>query len=293
MSEVYLGSNLQENVSYTDESGLPLKAGVCSLSCFPNMTGTCHWHKELELIYVLEGHMEYYVEGKTYPLAQGSGIFVNAGRLHYAIPVNRAECNFDLLLFNPSLLTGNQVIYSKYVKPLLRDAGSSAVLLGGSGWTGDLCAQAHSLAALCREQPAGYELRLQSLLPAFWLTLYENTVAINGSHAVPVPGVASMKSMIEYIHTHYAEHILLDDIAAAGIMSRTKCCGLFRKNVNQTPMEFLNNYRIHKSTELLTDRARTISDIAQDCGFSGSSYFAETFRKVTGLSPTAYRGSVA
>jgi AraC-type DNA-binding domain-containing proteins len=286
----FIGTNLKENVNYTDENGLPVKSGKCELSLFPDMTGTCHWHNEIEIVLVEEGCLNYYVEGITYYLKKGSGIIVNTDRLHYAMSANRTDCTFKLLLFHPSLLTSNRAIYFKYVEPLLRDSQNDAILLDTAR---DWCLPAYELAEetyrICQLKKVGYEMRLQAILSNFWLLLYENTILINGSRTNVSISAAAMKSMIEYIHRHYAEKISLNDIAEAGIMSRTKCCNLFRENMNQTPIEFLSCYRIHRSIELLADPSLSISEIAQECGFYGASYFAETFRRIIGLSPRDYR----
>lgn len=290
MPDNYIGSNLKEHVDYTDDNGLPIKSVECALSQFPGMTGTCHWHNEIEIILVHEGSMDYYVEGNTYRLEAGSGIIVNTDRLHYAMPVKRLDCSFELLIFHPSLLTSNRFIYHKYIDPLLRDSQNDAIVLDNShNWCIPVRELAEDIFAVCQQRKNGYEMRLQSILSNFWLLLYENTVAVNGSRTNMSVSVASMKSMIEYIHGHYAEKISLNDIAAAGIMSRTKCCNLFRENMNQTPIEFLTYYRIHKGIELLKDDSLSVSEIALECGFYGASYFTETFRKIIGFSPRDYR----
>lgn len=290
MSDNYIRSNLKENVIYTDDNGLPIKSAVYALSQFPGMTGTCHWHNEIEIILIHKGSMDYYVEGNTYRLEKGSGIIVNTDRLHYAMPVKRSDCFFEVLLFHPSLLTSNRIIHNKYVEPLLRDSQNDAVVLNDSPiWHSHVRELAKEILTVCRQKENGYEMRLQGMLSNFWLFLYENTVAVNGSRTNMSVSVASMKSMIEYIYGHYTEKISLDDIAAAGIMSRTKCCNLFRENMNQTPMEFITSYRIHKSIELLADNSLSVCEIAQECGFNGASYFAEIFRKITGFSPRDFR----
>jgi AraC-like DNA-binding protein len=40
---------------------------------------------------------------------------------------------------------------------------------------------------------------------------------------------------------------------------------------------------------MLAEKRLNITEIAQACGFSGSSYYAETFRKIVGVSPGEYR----
>jgi AraC family L-rhamnose operon transcriptional activator RhaR/AraC family L-rhamnose operon regulatory protein RhaS len=49
------------------------------------------------------------------------------------------------------------------------------------------------------------------------------------------------------------------------------------------------NIRIQKAAELLKSTERTITDIAFDCGFSDSNYFARCFRKIMDQTPNEYR----
>jgi AraC-like DNA-binding protein len=43
---------------------------------------------------------------------------------------------------------------------------------------------------------------------------------------------------------------------------------------------------------MLADHRRSVTDVALSCGFGGTSYFASTFRKLTGRTPTDYRRSL-
>lgn len=66
--------------------------------------------------------------------------------------------------------------------------------------------------------------------------------------------------------------------------------GIFRRQTGQTPHAFLLEARIDRARELLSQRDRSITEIAHELGFSSSQHFATTFRKFTGLSPRAYHG---
>jgi AraC-like DNA-binding protein len=142
---------------------------------------------------------------------------------------------------------------------------------------------------LTREQPPRYELEMQSRFYSLWSILYENTVAVNGSRENKTAFAAHMKEMVAYIHNHYAEKITLEDVAAAGMMCCSKCCRVFKEILHQTVFEYLLDYRIRRSLPLLAEKRLNITEIAQTCGFNGSSYYAETFRKITGVSPGEYR----
>ena len=85
------------------------------------------------------------------------------------------------------------------------------------------------------------------------------------------------------------EKISLSDIANAGGTCKTSCCTIFKKFTNQTPNEYLTDYRLHKSIDLMQNTDMTLTEICYDVGFSGASYFSETFRKVYDMSPTEYK----
>ena len=65
----------------------------------------------------------------------------------------------------------------------------------------------------------------------------------------------------------------------------------FHKELGLTPVAYLNRYRIQQARQLLKNTHMSITEIALDVGFSGSSYFSRIFRRETGVTPEAYRRS--
>ncbi|TDF94098.1 helix-turn-helix domain-containing protein [Paenibacillus piri] len=103
----------------------------------------------------------------------------------------------------------------------------------------------------------------------------------------------AIKKMLGYIQTHYSEKISLQNIATAGAVCRSKCCTLFINTLKKTPIEYLTNYRIQKSIDFMTNYNLNITDIATACGFNSSNYFAETFKRIQGVSPSEYRKTIS
>lgn len=291
MFQLTVRDDLSEVIDYTSPN-VPIRAVQGTLSHFPNKAAVCHWHSDLECIIVLEGAMHYFVNEQVYRLTQGTGIIVNANRLHFGYGVDESDCVFLVLLLHPSLLGGNAYIESHYLNPLLYDASSDAILLSEDvAWHRQALLLITSLFQLGQEQPAHYEFQVPIQFASLWLLLYENTVAQNGSHQCSCASSSHLKEMIGYIQKHYPEKISLHNIASAGLMCRSKCCRLFKQTLHQTPVEYLLHYRIQKSLALLTENDLTITAIAAACGFSGASYYTEVFRKIIGVSPSAYRKS--
>jgi YesN/AraC family two-component response regulator len=51
----------------------------------------------------------------------------------------------------------------------------------------------------------------------------------------------------------------------------------------------LSRYRVYRAKELLRGTSESVQSIARQVGFKDQAYFSRVFRKLTGLSPQAFR----
>ena len=82
-----------------------------------------HWHEELELLIASEGGVLAAAAGEKYTLAEGDGLFINAGVLHADWPLAVGRCRLHSVVFHPRLVGGSpdSVFWQKYLQPLLTD----------------------------------------------------------------------------------------------------------------------------------------------------------------------------
>ena len=66
---------------------------------------------------------------------------------------------------------------------------------------------------------------------------------------------------------------------------------VFNRELNISPWDYLNRFRVLQSKHLLLHSTDTIGVIARQVGFKDQAYFSRVFRKVTGLSPQGFRES--
>ena len=125
-----------------------------------------------------------------------------------------------------------------------------------------------------------------------WKGLYAHAPKEQPQSAGSSNQLSAVREMVGYIQKHYQEKISLDAIAASGGVCKSKCSSLFRDYLNQTPMNYLIKYRLEKSIELMASTDLNITQISYEVGFSGASYFSETFRKHFGCSPVRYRKEI-
>lgn len=98
-----------------------------------------------------------------------------------------------------------------------------------------------------------------------------------------------VRDILLFIQNHYAEDITLDQIARKVDLSRTYVSGLFKKELGVNLTNYITNYRIEKAKELLRETNLKSYEIAEKVGFLDESYFSRSFKKVTGMSPNAYK----
>ena len=59
---------------------------------------------------------------------------------------------------------------------------------------------------------------------------------------------------VKYIREHMGEKIYLTDIARACSISNTECCRMFKRQVGQSPMEYVKKYRVKRSLDFLENK---------------------------------------
>jgi len=74
---------------------------------------------------------------------------------------------------------------------------------------------------------------------------------------------------------------------SAGHLSR-----LFRQETGYTFVDYLMYVRVKRAMELLRDPLIKVYEVADLVGYADSRYFAQVFRKVTGMNPREYRDSI-
>lgn len=249
-----------------------------------------HWHSDIEFVYIKKGSAFYQLNGETVKMNAGEGIFVNSRQLHVIVPGDE-NCELDCVIFSPIILCASKDIAENFVTPLISAEAAPYLLLHETvPWERKLLKNLSLLYELSLKENS--KLKMMERIYRIWELLYENLprkANADKKGKTKNEGFECIKRMIAYIQENYRENITLDSVCRAGGVGRTACTKLFSKYVNSTPIDYLRHYRISKSIELLTATDLTVTQIAYETGFSGASFFAKTFRKVTGITPCQLR----
>lgn len=306
--DLEVNKDRSENVrySYTD---IPIGFFDGRHSKYANNSMPAHWHEDIEMFVPKSGQVEYNINGNRVVVSPGEGIIVNSRRIHSSTTPEMQDCYYNLLIFHPMVLCVSKEIEQKVVQPIIGSSFDYILLQKGTAWHENILHWFSVLnerhvdnrlpatfspiqySSIKDNQNRSEKCAAVGLVNLIWSEIAGNITPDEKPHA-ECSQLTSMKAMISYIDKHFAEKIVLEDIAAAGYVSKRTCGNLFERFLYISPMKYLNEYRLKKSIELLKATDMTITDIALSCGFSGASYYAESFRRETGISPTEYRAGL-
>ena len=114
---------------------------------------------------------------------------------------------------------------------------------------------------------------------------YETVPAQDG----PVSRTDRIKPVLEYIEHHYNAPLALERLAAVVGMNPKYFCRVFSRLTHQSPMDYVNFYRIEQAAYLLDSTDLPVTEVGSRCGFVESSYFTKVFKKYKGATPVLYR----
>lgn len=248
-----------------------------------------HWHMEFQLCLTTHGTVIWNTESHKVLIPAGDGIFINSQQVHMARPLEK-EAAFFCIDIPPDFLCPEKesLLYHKSVRPVLEETSLDHKIITRqtSEGTAILILLSQMADAFDRKSD-GYEFDLISRVFVLWknLRLYLDEEIKNTT----VTEDERFKKMLMYLRENYASDFCLDAIAGHIGLSRSECCRYFKRKSGQTISDYLRQYRIHRSLELLTESDTSISQIAQYCGFSNQSYYTKEFRRTTGTTPKQYR----
>jgi AraC-like DNA-binding protein len=98
-----------------------------------------------------------------------------------------------------------------------------------------------------------------------------------------------LRKLVMYMREHATEPLRLDDAAAIVCMEKTAFCRFFKRTIGITFHEFVQQWKIANAVEQMMLSDCTIAELAYALGFDNINTFGRTFKKVTRMTPSAYR----
>lgn len=244
-----------------------------------------HFHPELEFLIIEAGRMSNRLEGTEYITGEGDIIFFNSRVPHATQFLDDGTVQHMVQFKTPSTFRGS----FRYLSDLLsRTVAPVFVFRPSDADYADL--KTHLVDMIEQDAEAGIagDYRITSDIFFIISLLHRRGLLADEGAAFDFGQLSKLVPLFEYIDTHFAEEISLEECADLLRLNKSYLCRLFRSATGTTLWDFINFVRICKSEELLAGEMN-LSEIAYAVGFSSPSYFHRTFKKYKQMSPSEYR----
>lgn len=98
-----------------------------------------------------------------------------------------------------------------------------------------------------------------------------------------------IQKVLSYIRKNIYKTIDIDSLAAISCLSKDHFIRLFKKEVNNTPLQYINQKKIEKAQLILITDSMPVKNISYLLAYEDHSYFNRLFKKLTGVTPQQYR----
>jgi transcriptional regulator GlxA family with amidase domain len=99
----------------------------------------------------------------------------------------------------------------------------------------------------------------------------------------------AVKKAQEFIEKNFEDKITLDQLSDMFAIGRRSLERRFKKATNNTVMEYIQRVKIEAAKKRFETSRKNITEVMFDVGYTDNKAFRSTFKKVTGLSPIAYK----
>lgn len=270
------------------ESFFPVQKYITRLTTdYPVVT--THWHEEAELTLITQGDCFYQIDLIDYGVNEGDILFIPPLFLHSISRGNSEELLSETYVFHLNFLGGNStdICSTRYLAPMMNQEFSMPHLITPKHPAyASLRKIFYQINSLYDETILGYEFAIKSLLLQVFFILLQYSKRTG----FPDTGTPSdkLKNVLDYIEQHYAETISIPELAKLCYFSDYHFMRFFKKHMNMTCVEYINNLRLEKSIELFEQGNTSIMDVSLSVGFHNLSYFHRAFKKKYHMTPLSF-----
>lgn len=252
----------------------------------PRYTMPFHWHREWEIIRVLSGSFLLSINGREYEAAAGDVFLLPEGALHGGTP---RQSEYECLNFDLEELCGRWQPARGLLRPFFR--GGYVPHTCFTPRDGTVYAILDELLASMSEEPPQEIRMLQMMgnLCRLFAVILKKGLFVEGEPSVTANSTDQLKPVLEYVEANFNRPLSLMQLADVIGMNPKYFCRFFSQITGQTPMNYVNSYRIEQAAHMLCGSDMTVTEVGLECGFSDTSHFVKTFKKYKGITPKQFR----
>ena len=248
-------------------------------------------HDFWELVYVDDGEIDVIADTTGYHLKQGEVIFHKPMEFH-ALASDKRDPHRVLIITFPCLSPAMQYFENKILtvqaeqKRLL-----SSFMREMDSLYGD------SLENARKPAPIGAFQLMVSYVEELLLSMIRTGADGSRARHSSLHSKKNVENVLAdqieaYLRSHVYHALSLDDVCRQFHMSRSYLCRIFKEAFETSMIDWLIQLKIQEAKKLIRRGECNLTQIAEQLSYTSIHHFSRSFKKVTGLAPSAYLKSI-
>ena len=284
--------------NYVDE-GIFLRNGKeCLVHCYLSQgeypCNLCipHYHRYIEILYINEGKIEVWINGKIVILVPGDMLIINSNVDHAMF--SQTKYSYTVIKFYIEMLNCDAYTLNdtKYLIPLYRKDFQSKHLLKKDNITNRHIKNiVHRIYDEWDSEKYGYEIAIRGCILQLFAEIIRQWHDMDGFDFLSSyqdETINLIMSAADYCKQHYTD-VTIEQLSKKYGLSYNYFSRTFKKVMNISFSSYINELKLSAAIHLLLTTNLNSTQIAYETGFSSTSYFIYNFRKKTGVTPSEYK----
>lgn len=245
-----------------------------------------HWHRELEILYILNGHATVNMDGERYELEPLDAIVIDYSKVHevlYALPQTMGICIHISRSLLTRFLPNQEILNFHCEKKRLKEEQKGSYQ--------KICESLKEITVLYMNQQKTYQLRSNAVIYTILAELIDffSVPVTQTNRYTRMTNIERLGEVCDFVEHHYKEEITLQDAADELGLNREYFCRFFAKNMGISFIKYVNLVRINHIYQDILHTEDGIQEIMERHGFFNQKLFYQTFKEHYGCTPREAR----
>lgn len=242
-----------------------------------------HWHKELELVYMIKGHLDVCINGKQKTIDDNELYFVNSEVIHVTDIEDDNKINIYLVV----------LLSYEFMRQFFPDIDSIVFDVDTNKEAkANIISSMQNIVKHCENSNDifGDIKKYEEILKIYYELLKHCAVYKKNNFVIKTPrNFGHAKKVIEYVGKHYTDEITLNDMAELAELSPAYFSKYFKDITGTSFCKYLNGIRLEHALKDMITQNMSVTDAAFNNGFPNVKSFITLCKKVYGYTPAQYR----
>lgn len=237
-----------------------------------------HFHKEIEILYCIQGNLKIWIEGNQIVLNQGEVFFINSLVPHATQSLSASEV--VVLYLSEEVFTKEKILV-KIPKASIREKVYQRCI--------ELIERIYQQSL--KDQRFQKYLLQSTVLELEYILLAEFSEDIGEDNQKQLAQNAKIGRVLNLVRNNFDNNISLAELSQASGYSMHYLSRMFHKNTGLTFYEYKKSLCLEMAIKMIENTNESLEEIALKSGFPNEKSMREYFKKVMGLSPIKYKMS--